>query len=807
MSTKIVSKTVNLVSWKTDVAGFQRVKKQIKEVKRLWETTNSQFKATNPMEGWTKQLENTKRAIAKVEAAKRSEAAKTASSNVALAKKEAQAREAIAKRESARRAQVVRQMTAKNPEMARMRKFYQEQARSAKRTSKAGDSWRDPDRAAKRMAAYQATLASRNTSAMTGMVGNSRGHDAALLAAQTAAMNRYHKQQAQSQRRTVVQQSVAPKVGRGGSRVSAALDAARMTTLTNTGIRLNAKYGANYGSKLKGYNDLVDRFKNSPNMKSSTFRAEVAALESAFKRANASTMTFSEGLRSLRRSIINVTAAYTAFSGAKRIMEAGQFFQTQEATMLMVTKDARKAGEELEFIRNEAYRLGLDLEIATNGFTQMAVNGRKVMDNAQLHDLFTGFSEYATAMGTDRVRYQRSIMAIQQMMGKGQIYAEELKQQLSEALPGAFQIFLEAVREFNKDSSITEEQMFKMMKDGKLLAKDILPLVGKYFSRDAREGGALAKQMESNRVAMARLSQTWFYFLNTIFDSGFGRELTEIFNLLSDTMKQNTSTARTMGEFFGGMLKQAKNMFIQIHDWIIIIHAMMLYYTEDIRKMFKDTFGEPLNAELMGRIVSFFLIVGFLKNTLGFLLGILGVIRSIKKLGGLAGALGGAAIGADLPGKGGNGGKGGGKTPKMPKGGGKGSKLTLGALLRNPYAWIGLLGWGGAEWADSYWQNPAHWGNPNDSKHPEWMQGIVDWWNGQWGQHLQNKQTFNRMSLLSDKAGSFWSDVQGMLGKGEITVNVKVDQGVLKEIIDTQIELSQMDMIDLINGGIESTTE
>lgn len=804
MSTKIVSKTVNLVSWKTDVAGFQRVKKQIKEVKRLWETTNSQFKATNPMEGWTKQLENTKRAIAKVEAAKRSEAAKTSSSNVALAKKEAQAREAIAKRESARRAQVVRQMTAKNPEMARMRKFYQEQARSAKRTAKTGDSWRDPDRAAKRMAAYQATLASRNTSAMTGMVGNSRGHDAALLAAQTAAMNRYHKQQAQSQRRTVVQQSVAPKAGRSTSRVSAALDAARMTTLTNTGIRLNAKYGANYGSKLKGYNDLVDRFKNSPNMKSSTFRAEVAALESAFKRANASTLTFSEGLRSLRRSIINVTAAYTAFSGAKRVMEAGQFFQTQEATMLMVTKDARKAGEELEFIRNEAYRLGLDLEIATNGFTQMAVNGRKVMDNTQLHELFTGFSEYATAMGVDRVRYRRSIMAIQQMMGKGQIYAEELKQQLAEALPGSFQIFLEAVREFNKDSSITEEQMFKMMKDGKLLAKDILPLVGKYFSRDAREGGALAKQMESNRVAMSRLNQTWFYFLNTIFDSGFGRELTDIFNLLSDTLKQNTVLGRQMGEFFGGMLKQAKNMFIQIHDWIIIIHAMLLYYTEDIRKMFKETFGDPLDAELAGRIVSFFLIVGFLKKTLGFLLGILGAIRAIKKVGGLVGALGGAAIGADLPGKGGNRGK----TPKMPKGGGIASKLTLGALLKNPYVWTALAGWGLSEWIDSSMQEYAQ-ENPGKraKKHPDWMQGALDWWGGLWGQHLQDKQTYNRMSLLSDKAGTFMSDIQGMLGKGEITVNVKVDQGVLKEIIDTQIELSQMDMIDLINGSIESTTE
>lgn len=803
MSTKIVSKTVNLVSWKTDVAGFQRVKKQIKEVKRLWETTNSQFKATNPMDGWTKQLENTKRAIAKVEAAKRSEAAKTSSSNVALAKKEAQAREAIAKRESARRAQVVRQMTAKNPEMARMRKFYQEQARSAKRTTKTGDSWRDPDRAAKRMAAYQATLASRTTSAMTGMVGNSRGHDAALLAAQTAAMNRYHKQQAQSQRRSVVQPSVAPK-SRGTSRVSAALDAARMTTLTNTGIRLNAKYGANYGSKLKGYNDLVDRFKNSPNMKSSTFRAEVAALESAFKRANASTLTFSEGLRSLRRSIINVTAAYTAFSGAKRVMEAGQFFQTQEATMLMVTKDAKKAGEELEYIRNEAYRLGLDLKTATDGFVQLSVNSKKIMDNSQIHDLFTGFSEYATAIGIDKVKYQRSIMALNQMAGKGQIYAEELKQQLSEALPGAFQIFIKAAQEFNKDSTIDEKKLFKLMKDGKLLAKDILPLVGKYFAEDARAGGALDKQLQSIRVATARLNQSWLNLLNNIFKGGFGQELTEIFNLLSATLEQNSENAETMGKFFGGMLEQAKRMFIQIHDWIIIIHAMLLYYTEDIRKMFKETFGDPLDAELAGRIVSLFLIVGFLKKTLGFLLGILGAIRAIKKVGGLAGALGGAAIGADLPGKGGNRGK----TPKMPKGGGIASKLTLGALLKNPYVWIALAGWGLSEWIDSSMQEYAQ-ENPGKraKKHPDWMQGALDWWGGLWGQHLQDKQTYNRMSLLSDKAGTFMSDIQGMLGKGEITVNVKVDQGVLKEIIDTQIELSQMDMIDLINGSIESTTE
>ena len=347
------------------------------------------------------------------------------------------------------------------------------------------------------------------------------------------------------------------------------------------------------------------------------------------------------------------------------------------------------------------------------------------------------------------------------------------------------------------------------MKDGKLLAKDILPLVGKYFAEDARAGGALDKQLQSIRVATARLNQSWLNLLNNIFKGGFGQELTEIFNLLSATLEQNSENAETMGKFFGGMLEQAKRMFIQIHDWIIIIHAMLLYYTEDIRKAFKDAFGESLNAELMGRIVALFLMVGFLKKTLGFLLGILGVIRSIKKLGGLAGALGGgAAIGAEKTGNGS-------KTPKTPKGG---SKLGfIGKFLNSPLGKLFGAALLGAQAGDMIYDRIEMPGRVDAWAEEAKKQGLLptqgvfsSFWDilkNSWANKEVAKQQYNRMSLLSDRAGSFWSDVQGMLGKGEITVNVKVDQGVLKEIIDTQIELSQMDMIDLINGSIESTTE
>ncbi len=65
--------------------------------------------------------------------------------------------------------------------------------------------------------------------------------------------------------------------------------------------------------------------------------------------------------------------------------------------------------------------------------------------------------------------------------------------------------FVKASREAFNDENIGTKELFKLMKDGKLLAKDILPLVGKYMSEAARKGGALEKMLNSNGVAMRRL--------------------------------------------------------------------------------------------------------------------------------------------------------------------------------------------------------------------------------------------------------------------------------------------------------------
>lgn len=120
--------------------------------------------------------------------------------------------------------------------------------------------------------------------------------------------------------------------------------------------------------------------------------------------------------KELRSAFVALTATYTAFAGGKAIMTTGQMFQGIEAGMNMASTDANAAAQQIQFLREEAYRLGLDLKIAAQGFTQMSVAGKEILKPTEIQSLFTGLSEYSTALGVDSFRYEKAVLAIGQML-------------------------------------------------------------------------------------------------------------------------------------------------------------------------------------------------------------------------------------------------------------------------------------------------------------------------------------------------------------------------------------------------------
>ena len=425
-------------------------------------------------------------------------------------------------------------------------------------------------------------------------------------------------------------------------------------TITAGNIRRTSMFGgagnAAMGSQVASLNAQL----KSGAISLQVYRQSVAALERDFKRASAGGRDFLGTLREVRSAFIALTAANLAFTGGAAVMRTGQMFEGINAAMSMTSDSSSETASKIQFIRDEAYRLGLDLKTAAQGFTQMSVAGKEVLSSSQIQELFTGFSEYATALGMDQVRYERSITAIGQMLNKNQIMSEELKGQLAEQAPGVMNAFMLAAREAFNDDSIDIKKLFKLMEDGKLLSEDIMGLVSKYMAQAARKGGALEKMLNSNGVAMRRLQQTWTSFQNEIFMGGFGEALTRTFNILAFSLKNNEQLAKSLGGVFGGLVDGFIYFYGTIHDYSILAwHAINTEFLTPLKEAIPilNEVGAKDAAWLAGWIVA----AGIFKNIAGFLGSIVAALIKIPKLlpaalpgveAATAGAAGGAGVGA-----------------------------------------------------------------------------------------------------------------------------------------------------------------
>lgn len=147
-------------------------------------------------------------------------------------------------------------------------------------------------------------------------------------------------------------------------------------------------------------------------------------------------------------------------------------------------------------LRFTANRLGLEYISLADAYRSFA--GAAVASNFPLKETDRIFNAVANAgakmkLTTDQV--SGALTALQQMISKGTVQAEELRGQLGERLPGAFAIAARAM-------GVTQQELGKLMKDGKVTAEDLLPKLAteldKTFSNDKTEvinslGGSVAR--------------------------------------------------------------------------------------------------------------------------------------------------------------------------------------------------------------------------------------------------------------------------------------------------------------------------
>lgn len=174
--------------------------------------------------------------------------------------------------------------------------------------------------------------------------------------------------------------------------------------------------------------------------------------------------------------------------------------------------DIRRAAEEMDFARRLSGQLGLELVGTSKAYAKLQASAKgSALEGKATQDIFRAVASAGAVMGLSADEQAGALLAISQMMSKGTVMAEELKGQLGERLPGAFQVAAKAM-------GVTTAELQKMMEAGGVIASDFLPKFAAALQESVN--GSLPTAEASARAQLQRLENAFTEFKLRIANSG-----------------------------------------------------------------------------------------------------------------------------------------------------------------------------------------------------------------------------------------------------------------------------------------------
>lgn len=260
-----------------------------------------------------------------------------------------------------------------------------------------------------------------------------------------------------------------------------------------------------------------------------------------FRSANTQASALHKTLAQVRMAV----GGYFGFNALSDVASTSVDLQSMQKTFYALTGSMEGARAEIRYLQDESQRLGLDFFALTDSFKGFMAAGKTAnMPADQVREIFTSVTEASTVLGLNSERTKLALYALEQMLSKGAVSMEELRRQLGDQLPGAFQIGAKAM-------NMTTQEFAKLVETGKLASAEFLPK----FARGLKDafGNGLAEAMKTPRAEIQRLRNELNFAKLEIGEGGFlaglsggAKELAE--SLRSTELRQSL---RSLGEDLG----------------------------------------------------------------------------------------------------------------------------------------------------------------------------------------------------------------------------------------------------------------
>lgn len=199
---------------------------------------------------------------------------------------------------------------------------------------------------------------------------------------------------------------------------------------------------------------------------------------------------------SVRNAFASFAVGGAAYKATSTIVNLNLEFDRINRTLAFATRSSQDGAKAFGFIREESRRLGLDLKTTAASYAQFSAAARgTALEGEKAREIFSAVSSAATVLGLDAYSTRGALRALEQMISKGNVQAEELRQQLGERLPGAFEKAARAM-------DVTTSELNDMLENGEVLAEELLPKLAKVLNQDfgsSVEEAAASLRAEINR--------------------------------------------------------------------------------------------------------------------------------------------------------------------------------------------------------------------------------------------------------------------------------------------------------------------
>lgn len=243
---------------------------------------------------------------------------------------------------------------------------------------------------------------------------------------------------------------------------------------------------------------------------------------------------FVGGNNSALGSLGKLTLGYLSASKALELLKQGleivSDYERIDASLKAVSTSSEDYAHTQNFLKATSDNLGISYEALAGSYKGLkAASNGTTLQGAETERIFLAVAHAGASLKLSNDEVKGSLLAIQQMMSKGTVQAEELRGQLGERLPGAFGLMARAI-------GVTEQQLGKMLESGQVMAADVLP--------------KLATELEKTYGAGAQAN------VNTM-AGGFTRATDQLKLFLAEFAKENniTSFFAKLGNGIGDYLK------------------------------------------------------------------------------------------------------------------------------------------------------------------------------------------------------------------------------------------------------------